>query len=78
MKIICLYPSIHFVLKAEKALKAKGFRPNLIPVPKEISGDCGMALEIGEEELTQLKILGLSPEAIYRRTDHGFERLLDS
>ncbi len=80
MKIICIFPSIHFVLKAEKHLKASGLQPDLVPVPKEISGDCGMALELEEKDLPQIKGLPpeLKPEAIYLRTSKGFQKLLDS
>ncbi|WP_457755511.1 DUF3343 domain-containing protein, partial [Thermodesulfatator indicus] len=46
MKVILLFPSIHYVLKAEKILKKEGVNLDLVPVPKEISSDCGMALEI--------------------------------
>lgn len=37
--------SIHFVLKAEKLLKRNGISHDVIPVPREISSDCGMAVE---------------------------------
>ena len=37
--------SIHFVLKAEKLLKRDGICHDVIPVPREISSDCGMAVE---------------------------------
>ena len=35
---------IHHVLAAEKALKAADIAPDLVPVPKEISPNCGMAV----------------------------------
>ncbi|MFH1217999.1 MAG: DUF3343 domain-containing protein [Pseudomonadota bacterium] len=37
--------SIHFVLKAEKLLKNDSIVHDVIPVPREISSDCGMAVE---------------------------------
>jgi len=80
MKVICLFPSIHFVLKAEKALKARGLKPKLIPVPKEISSDCGMAIELAREDLPRVGDLPpeLKPEAFYLRTPQGYQKLLDS
>jgi len=47
-KIIFIFDSIHYVLKAEKALKKENIPCELIPVPREISSDCGMALAIDE------------------------------
>jgi len=37
--------AIHYVIKGEKILKKAGLRIGVIPVPREISSDCGMALE---------------------------------
>ena len=39
-----LLPSIHFVLKAEQLCKKNGLTHDLVPVPRNISADCGMAL----------------------------------
>jgi hypothetical protein len=46
MKCILLLPSVHQVMKAEKILKGRGIGVDLIPVPREISSDCGVAVEI--------------------------------
>lgn len=37
--------AIHYVIKGERILKKAGLRIDVIPVPREISSDCGMALE---------------------------------
>ena len=47
-KIIFIFDSVHYVLKAEKVLKKENIPCELIPVPREISSDCGMALAIDE------------------------------
>lgn len=46
------FPSTFYALKAEKAAKSAGLRVKLIPVPRELSSLCGLALELetGEEE----------------------------
>jgi len=41
---VILFKSVSYALKAEKILKACGFPHKLIPVPKEISSDCGICL----------------------------------
>jgi len=45
-------------MKAEKLLKGKGIKIDLIPVPREISSDCGVAVELsGDSEEEALLIL---------------------
>ena len=34
---------------AERILKEKGIKVDLIPVPREISSDCGVAVELSKE-----------------------------
>ncbi|MFH1135266.1 MAG: DUF3343 domain-containing protein [Pseudomonadota bacterium] len=68
--------SIHHVLRGEKALKKAGLEFDLIPVPKEINPDCGMAIETAEEKADQarqaLLQAGLKIEAVYRREGKNF------
>jgi hypothetical protein len=49
MKCVIIFESIHRVMKAEKLLKGKGIEIDLIPVPREISSDCGVAVELSED-----------------------------
>jgi hypothetical protein len=45
-------------MKAEKLLKGKGIKIDVIPVPREISSDCGVAIELsGNSEVEALSIL---------------------
>jgi hypothetical protein len=75
-KLIFILSSIHHVLKAEKVLKKTPLPFDLIPVPKEVNPDCGMALEIDSEYgpmvTAALTRAGLEVEAEYRRDDQGF------
>jgi len=36
-------------MRAERILKEKGIKVDLIPVPREISSDCGVAVEVSKE-----------------------------
>ncbi len=51
-----LFHTIHDVLKAEKALKNQGCAFDLVPVPRDLSSDCGVCIRSeGETEtITQL------------------------
>ena len=79
MTCILLFQSVHQVMKAEKALKERGVAVDLIPVPREISSDCGVAIQIPsdarEVTLCFIEEKGLSCEGCYQRGDSGrFER----
>jgi hypothetical protein len=49
MKCVFIFSSIHQVMRAEKLLKGKGIKIDLIPVPREISSDCGVAIELSAD-----------------------------
>jgi hypothetical protein len=58
LKSVLLLESIHQVIRVEKLLKARGLRIDLIPIPREISSDCGMAVELPlDAETEALRIL---------------------
>lgn len=69
--IIILF-SIHFVLKAEKALKEEGIEHDVVPVDRAISSDCGMAIEINCRAVDRvaglLREAGITIARIYRKT----------
>lgn len=46
MRTALLFQSIHKVMKAEKIFKAEGIKYTIIPVPKHISSECGMCMEV--------------------------------
>lgn len=49
------FVSVHDVLKAEGRLKELGWKIRVIPVPKQISPDCGMALQIACDRVDEVK-----------------------
>ncbi|NWF93646.1 MAG: DUF3343 domain-containing protein [Syntrophaceae bacterium] len=75
MKCVFLFESIHRVMKAEKLLKGRGIKIDLTPVPREISSDCGVAIELpGDSEAEALFILrenGISVLECYTRDPSG-------
>ena len=42
--VVALFQSVSVAMKAENALKAAGVPYKLIPVPKEISSECGICV----------------------------------
>ncbi|MCU0857211.1 MAG: DUF3343 domain-containing protein [Pontiellaceae bacterium] len=50
MKQILVFESTHAVLKAEKWLKANSVPYEILPTPRHISSDCGMAIRLEQTE----------------------------
>jgi hypothetical protein len=66
-------------MKAEKLLKGNGIKIDLIPVPREISSDCGVAIELfGDSETEALSILTENRVSVMdcyiRNLSGGFEK----
>ena len=72
--------SIHFVLKAEKLLKKESITHDVIPVPREISSDCGMAVEFlcrdQERVMALLRSASIRIAGLYGREGEGVFCLL--
>lgn len=65
-RVLLTFESIHQVLAAEKALLEAGLAPDLVPVPKEISANCGMAITLPPSERASalLALAHLAPKRI--------------
>jgi hypothetical protein len=46
---LAVFNSAHRVMKAESILKSRGLSILLIPAPRQLMADCGLALRIGSE-----------------------------
>lgn len=58
MKYVITFHSVHFVMKAEALLKKEHIPVHLIPIPRHVSSDCGIALEVSENNRERIiKIL---------------------
>lgn len=77
--VVFILPSVHHVLKGEKVLKRTEVFFDLIPVPKEINPECGMAIETSKENARQVFTLlteaKLPVEHIYHREGKVFTTL---
>lgn len=73
---VFILQSIHQVLKAEKALQRAGLPFDLIPVPKEVNPECGMAIETSSKDAPAVRDLlaqnSLHLVAVYRRSGKTF------
>lgn len=68
--------SIHYVLQAEKWLKAAGLSHDVVPVPRAISGDCGMAIAFAWPDLDAVRLAlekgGITIARLYRLEAEGY------
>ncbi|PLX80749.1 MAG: hypothetical protein C0616_07630 [Desulfuromonas sp.] len=75
--LVAIFHSVHRVMQAEKALKQARCEMLLIPVPRQLSSDCGLAIRfpgsLKAEVLQALQGAGLEPSELYRREGGQFE-----
>ena len=75
--VFVLY-SIHNVMKAEKVLKSRGVLFDTIPVPKDISADCGMAILVASEDREEVRNIlgknGINIKGMYLKTRGRYEK----
>lgn len=77
---IAIFHSIHRVLKAEKILKQAEVDFLLIPVPRQLTSDCGLALRFSPDNKDDLmEVLAsaeLPPAEMFQRTDGRYQEIL--
>jgi len=75
---ILIFHSIHRVMQAEKQLKAAGCDVRLLPVPRQLSSDCGLSLGFRFQDRArveeELAAAGCGAEEVYRLADGGYVR----
>ena len=68
--LLAVFNSAHRVMKAESSLKSLGLPILLIPAPRRLQTDCGLAIRFSEEDragiMAALEREGLLPEFISR------------
>jgi hypothetical protein len=52
---VVLFHSITGALQAEKRLKGKGIATKLIPVPRQLSSDCGVCLRFEQKDEPEVR-----------------------
>lgn len=51
---VALFDSVSHVMKAEKILKAREILHKIIPVPREISSDCGVCIRFENDSIDDI------------------------
>ncbi|ACM19843.1 protein of unknown function DUF3343 [Geotalea daltonii FRC-32] len=78
---VAVFNSIHRVMKAEKILKQRKMAILLIPVPRALQSDCGLAIRyqsaLRQEVEAVLSEEGLLPAELYAKQKGQFVRVLE-
>ncbi len=73
------FPSIHFAIRAEKILEARGCDFKMVPVPRSISSSCGTALRCAPEDadrvLNYLKVADVPIESYHELEEKNSQGL---
>lgn len=80
IQLLAVFNSAHRVMKAESILKSYGLAILLIPAPRALSTDCGLAIrynsDLYENVLEALTSKNLLPDSIYRNDgDKNYEKI---
>lgn len=77
--LVAIFNSIHRVMQAERVLKEQGAEILLIPVPRQLASDCGLAIRYAERDRAAVEEIlsraGLVPTEIYRREEAAYRHL---
>lgn len=55
--VIALFETTRAVLKCERLCKAAAIPCKIIPVPRDLSAGCGMAIELNEADAEKVRVL---------------------
>jgi hypothetical protein len=76
---VAIFNSIHRVLQAEKLLKERGLPMLLIPVPRALSSDCGLAIRYAAADRVMVEQLlvaeALAPEEIHVKSGNEYLKI---
>jgi hypothetical protein len=56
-RLLALFQSTRAVIRADKLCKQNEIKGKIIPVPREISSECGMAIELDISSKEQVKAI---------------------
>ena len=76
---VAIFNSIHRVMEAERLLKDRQLKILLIPAPRALAADCGLAIRYAEDVRSEvegsLAEAGLLPRDLYRKSGEEFIKI---
>lgn len=78
---LIVFDSTHHALAGEELLEDRGYQISVVPVPPEISADCGIAIKFADEEteiLTIMKKSEIEFAGCYKIIKEGLEKRISN
>lgn len=76
---VAIFNSVHRVMEAERLLKDKHLKMLLIPAPRALAADCGLAIRYAQDVRSEVEAVlaqaGLLPRELYRKSGENFEKI---
>jgi hypothetical protein len=76
---VAIFNSVHRVMEAERLLKDKHLKMLLIPAPRALAADCGLAIRYAQDVRGEVEAVlaeaGLLPRELYRKSGENFEKI---
>jgi hypothetical protein len=76
---VAIFNSIHRVMEAERLLKGKHLKILLIPAPRALAADCGLAIRYAQDVRSEvegaLAEAGLLPHDLYQKNGEEYRKL---
>lgn len=76
---VAIFNSVHRVMEAERLLKDKHLKMLLIPAPRALAADCGLAIRYAQDVRNEVEAVlaeaGLLPRELYRKSGENFEKV---
>ena len=73
--LFLIFKSMTHVLSAERMARKQGIQCRMVPIPRNLSTDCGMCISVktesGDELIELLEKRGLTPDRIEERRGPG-------
>lgn len=80
-ELVAIFNNIHRVMKAEKILKERRLEMLLIPAPRSLQSDCGLAIRYADKDREEIEAVlsdaGLLPEERYRKKGDVYVRITE-
>ncbi|PLX87968.1 MAG: hypothetical protein C0618_05365 [Desulfuromonas sp.] len=77
---VAVFHSIHRVMKAETVLKQQDAPMLLIPIPRQLTSDCGLAIRYSEQDRSCVEGIladaGIAPSEVFVKRDDEYVLLL--
>lgn len=66
LEVVATFDNTHHALRFEKTLKENQIKLTVMPVPREVSASCGLAVKFDAEELSKVRAITADHEILVK------------